>query len=155
MLLRRHHPVTQDPRVLAPEEVPGPTENPTAGTSQGANADDLAPALEVLEAARAATEKARQALADAPDDESLQKALEEAEAAEQEAAQVVENVQSFGDPNGAPTNHGDLERPARGASTEKWVAYAKADPNGEPFDLSARAGLRDEIANHYLGTPED
>lgn len=49
------------------------------------------------------------------------------------------------------TAHGDIERPSKTASTDDWVAYAKADPDGEPFDLTARAGLRDEIAKHYLG----
>lgn len=51
----------------------------------------------------------------------------------------------------ASTAHGDIERPSKTASTDDWVAYAKADPDGEPFDLTARAGLRDEIAKHYLG----
>jgi hypothetical protein len=51
----------------------------------------------------------------------------------------------------AATVHGELERPAKTASTDAWVAYAKADPAGEPFDLTARAGLRDDIAKHYLG----
>ncbi len=49
------------------------------------------------------------------------------------------------------TKHGDLERPAQTASTDAWVAYATADPDGAPFDLTARAGLRDDIAKHYLG----
>lgn len=51
----------------------------------------------------------------------------------------------------ASTKHGDIERPARTASTDAWVGYAKADPTGEPFDLTARPGLRDDIAKHYLG----
>lgn len=49
------------------------------------------------------------------------------------------------------TAHGDVERPARTASTAAWVGYAEADPNGAPLDLTARPGLRDEIARHYLG----
>jgi len=49
------------------------------------------------------------------------------------------------------TKHGDLERPGKTASTDDWVAYAQADPEGEPFDLTPRTGLRDDIAKHYLG----
>lgn len=154
MLLRRSHPVTQDPRVLDPAHVPGTTD-----TTTGANAADLEPALAELEAARAATVAAQEAL-DAPDvtdPDALTAALEAARVVEQEAAAKVEAIQQgIDEAEAAATKHGDLERPTRGASTAVWVEYATADPHADTngLDLTARTGLRDEIATHYLGAPE-
>lgn len=81
------------------------------------------------------------------------KASELAGVADANAKPVAENSQEIEvlATADAATKHGDLERPAKTASTDAWVAYAKADPAGEPFDLTARPGLRDDIAKHYLG----
>lgn len=42
------------------------------------------------------------------------------------------------------------EPPARSAKTAEWVDYAEANPLDPPLDLTARPGLRDEIAAAYL-----
>ena len=51
----------------------------------------------------------------------------------------------------ASTAHGDIERPSPTGSTDAWIVYAKADPKGEPFDLTKRPGLRDDLVKHYAG----
>jgi hypothetical protein len=93
--------------------------------------------------------------------EAQQKADEEAKA----QADAAAKADAAANPAGAPasanedgsataqdTKHGDLERPTAQGSTAAWIAYAKADPNGSPVaDLTERKGLRDEIAQAYLG----
>lgn len=70
----------------------------------------------------------------------------EAEREAQEAAKADEAAKA------ESTKHGDLERPTAQGSTAAWIAYAKSDPNGSPVaDLTERKGLRDEIAQAYLG----
>lgn len=49
------------------------------------------------------------------------------------------------------TDHGSVKRPTAQGSTAAWVAYAEADPVAHGLDLTPRTGLRDVIADHYLG----
>lgn len=93
--------------------------------------------------------------------EAQRKADEEAEA----QANAAAKADAAANPAGAPasanadgtapeanTDHGEVKRPPVTGSTKDWVAYAKADPNGSPVaDLTERTGLRDEIAQAYLG----
>lgn len=77
--------------------------------------------------------------------------LHDAEAGAQVAAEAAADAgvpQASTDELGA--THGGLEQPKASASTADWVAYAENDPNGAPFDLAARPGLRDDIAAHYI-----
>lgn len=84
--------------------------------------------------------------------EHAQEALRLAKGGEETGA--PESVKLEGNTPAAPPKHGDLDQPARTASTDAWIAYAELDPSGIPFDLTKRTGLRDEIAAHYLGTAE-
>lgn len=93
--------------------------------------------------------------------EAQQKADEEAKA----QADAAAKADAAANPAGAPasanedgsapegnTDHGEVKRPTATGSTADWIAYAKADPNGSPVaDLTERKGLRDEIAQAYLG----
>jgi hypothetical protein len=128
MLLRRHHALTQDERVAEPEEV--------ANSHVDLTEDEIA-AQAVKDAAEAASAAEAAKLADEAEAKRLAAAEADAKEAEREAAK-----------------HGDLYRPARQHSTDAWVDYAKADPKYDGPSLEARTGLRDEIATHYLGTPE-
>lgn len=126
-------------------------------------AQDVQDAAQALTEAEAAVEVAiaeddtdREAVAA----EAQRKADEEHEEKRQQQAKADADANPDGAPAGAnedgtapepDTKHGEIERPARTASTAAWVAYAEADPNGKPFALEARTGLRDEIATHYLG----
>lgn len=131
--LRRYHQDRTD-KVSGPEVEPGETE-----THDEAHAAELA-SLAALgedqqEQAEAANEvgTGSQAQPTGETAESVHPVIQEA------GAEVS-------------TKHGDLERPGSSGSTADWVAYAQADPNGAPLDLTARPGLRDAIAAHYLGS---
>lgn len=111
------------------------------------------PGSDEAEQREAEAEAERQAEADAQakaaaDEEERQKAAT-AEAEKLAAEQVEADKAAALEES---TKHGELERPTRSASGDTWIAYAKADPEGEPFDLTPRSGLRDEIADHYLGS---
>lgn len=101
---------------------------------EGASVTDLAQGVQDAAQGLHEAREAVQAAIDADTEER------EAKAAEAKTEQA------------ADTKHGDLERPAKTASTAAWIDYAKADPKGAPFDLTERPGLRDAIAAHYLGT---
>lgn len=152
--LRRYH------KPLTSEGV-GSSSVPGAGAG-APSPDELEAAVlaahEALAKARDASEAANTASFDAPDDEALAKAAADAADEAQAAQLTLENAQKALDEDAAAreeaaklaTKHGDLDRPARLGSTDAWIAYAKADSAGAPFDLTKRTGLRDEIAAHYL-----
>ena len=122
-----------------------------------AAAQAVVEADEAVAAAIAEDDADRQRVAE----EAQRKADEEAEAQANAAAKADAAANPAGAPEGAnadgtappqDTKHGEYERPAATGSTDAWVKYAQADPNGSRVaDLTPRSGLRDEIAQAYLG----
>jgi len=114
-------------------------------------------AEEAVQAAIAEDDADREAVAA----EAQRKADEEAKAKADAAAKADASENPAGAPASANadgtapeenTDHGEVKRPTATGSTKDWVNYAKADPNGSPVaDLTERKGLRDEIAQAYLG----
>lgn len=114
--------------------------------------DEAVEAAEAAEAAKLAREQQEQAdAANSHPNTTAAEGADEDGGHEPPAESVNEVIQEAGAEAQADTSHGELERPARTASTEAWVAYAAADTEETGLDLTPRAGLRDEIAEHYLG----
>lgn len=124
----------------------------TAAAVAAAEAEDARVALEqAREAGRVREHEAKLALAKVEADENSTPEDIAAEQAKVNEAIEQDEAERAASADADQSKHGDLDRPAKGASTDVWVAYAEADPQGHGLDLTPRPGLRDVVAKHYLG----
>ena len=149
------------------EELEAATTALTSPEGDGSTSERFAAVQAAVEAVVEAEEAVQAAIAE--DDADRERVAAEAQAkADEEAkaqADAAAKADAAANPAGAPasanedgtapeenTDHGEVKRPTATGSTADWIAYAKADPNGSRVaDLTERKGLRDEIAQAYLG----